>query len=43
MLSIDIIVMIVLMDMYDSIDVLMMIAMVDVSPMLPTYISYGSQ
>ena len=43
MLSIDIMMMIALMDMYVSIDVMMMIVMMDVSPMLPTCISSGSQ
>ena len=42
MLSIDVTMLIALMDMYVSIDVMMMIAMMDVSPMLPTCIS-GSQ
>ena len=43
MFSIDVMMLIVLMDMYVSIDVMMMRAMMDVSPMLPTFISSGSQ
>ena len=43
MLSIDVTMLIALMDMYVSIDVMMMIAMMDVSPMLPTCISFYSQ
>ena len=43
MISIDITMLIALMDMYVSIDVMIMIAMMDVSPMLPTCISSGSQ
>ena len=43
MLSIDVTMLIALMDMYVSVDVMMMIAMMDVSPMLPTCISSGSQ
>ena len=43
MLFIGVTMLIALMDMYVSIDVMMMIAMMDVSPMLPTCISSGSQ
>ena len=43
MFSIDVMMLIALMDMYFSIDVIMMIAMMDVSPMLATYISSSSQ
>ena len=43
MFSIDVTMLIDFMDMYVSIDFMMMIAMMDVSPMLPTFISSGSQ
>jgi len=43
MFSIDVTMMIALMDIYVYIDVMMMIAMMDVSPMLATYISSSSQ
>ena len=41
--SIDVIMMINLIYMYGSIKVMMMLAMMEVSPMLATYISSGSQ
>ena len=41
--SIDVIMMIALIYMYGSIKVMMMLAMMEVSPMLTTYISSGSQ
>ena len=43
MFSIYVTMSVALMDMYVSIDVMMMITMMDVSPMLPTCISSGSQ
>jgi len=42
MFSIDVTMLIALMDMYVYIDVMMMIAMMDVSHMLPTCISFCS-